>query len=94
MKEAKRNFLRPVDYILLGPDCHVKYAGDSASLPIGHRLDDKRTIVVKTIPENVSEDDLRRLFTNCDISNYCPARTVHRMATSAAVTSRTKALSG
>jgi hypothetical protein len=93
-KEAKHNLLRPVNYILLGPECHVKYAGDSQPLPIDHRLCDKRTIVVKSIPESVSEDDLRQLFTNCHISKYCPARTIHRMATSSAVTGRLKTFWG
>ncbi|CAF1342529.1 unnamed protein product [Adineta steineri] len=35
-------------------------------------------LAVTDIPENVSEDDLRHLFPNFRISNYCPARTVRR----------------
>jgi RNA recognition motif-containing protein len=94
LQEAKRNHLRPIDYIRLGPECHVKYVGDSPSRPIRHRLCDERTIVIKNIPENVSENDLRRLFPNCYISKYCPARTVHRMATSTTVTNKSKTFWG
>ena len=93
-KEAKRNFLRPINYILLGPDCHVKYAGDSPCLPVGYQLCDERTIVVKSIPENTSEDDLHRLFPNCHIWKYCPARTVHRVTSSVAIPNKTKTFWG
>lgn len=93
-KEAKRNFLRPINYILFGPDCHVRYAGDSPCLPIRSQLSDERTIVVRSIPENTSEDDIHRLFNNSHIWKYCPARTVYRTATSADVSNKTKTFWG
>lgn len=94
-KEAKRNFLKPIDHNLLGPDCRVKYGRNSGSLlPIGYRPCDDRTVVVKNIPDNVSENDIRRVFPDCHVSKYCPARTVYRTATSTAVANRAKALWG
>ena len=93
-KEAKRNFLRSINYILFGPDCHVKYAGNSPCLPVRSQLSVERTIVVKSIPENISEDDIHRLFKNCHIWKYCPASIVPRTTTSAGVANKTKTFRG
>jgi hypothetical protein len=93
-KEAQRNLQRPIDYILLGDECHVEHAGDTPSRSNTNRHCDERTIVVKNIPEYVTENDLSRLFINCYISRYCPARTVHRMNTSKAITTKTKTFWG
>ncbi|CAF1408689.1 unnamed protein product [Adineta steineri] len=81
-EEAKHNFNQPTDYIRLGPECCVKYVDYSSFLPADHQSYDKQTIAVTNIPENVSEDDLRRLFPNSRISNYYQARTIHRKSAS------------
>ena len=93
-EEAKCNFLRPIDYILLGSECHVKYASYSSFLPMDHQSCDKQTVVVTSIPENVSEDDLRHLFPNCCISKYCPARTVQCMSISTEIPGKIKTFWG
>jgi hypothetical protein len=93
-KEAQLNLLRPIDHILFGPECHVEYAHDHSNLPVRHRIYDKRRVVVNKIPENVSENDLRHLFRNGYLLKYCPARSVHRTATTVATMSETKLLWG
>ncbi|CAF1268535.1 unnamed protein product [Adineta steineri] len=94
IKEAECNFKRPLNYLLFGSKSYVKYAGDSSSLPIGYRFDNERTIVVKNIPENVTEDDLRQLFINCSISKYCPSRKIHHTTLSASIMNKIKTLLG
>ena len=75
-KAAARNFRRPINHTLLGSECNVEHASHNEPPLTRPRLHDKRTIVVKKIPQDVSENDLRRLFTNCHVLKYCPARTV------------------
>ncbi|CAF1328965.1 unnamed protein product [Adineta steineri] len=94
IKEAECNFKRSLNYLLFGSKCYMKYTGDSSSLPIGYRFDNERTIVVKNIPQNVTEDDLHQLFINCSISKYCPSRIVHHRTLSAPIMNKTKTLSG
>ncbi|CAF1452989.1 unnamed protein product [Adineta steineri] len=74
--------------------CHVEYACNSSCIPLDHRSDDKQTIVITNIPENVSEDDLRHLFPNSRVSKYCPSRIIHRKPTSIDVTGKIKILWG
>lgn len=93
-REAKRNLRRPIDHILFGPECHVEYASDRSHLPIRHQLYDKRTVAVNKIPANVSENDLRCLFSNGYLLKYCPAHTVHHTATTMATMNKTKVLWG
>ncbi|CAF3555976.1 unnamed protein product, partial [Adineta steineri] len=81
-EQLKHNFSRSIDYIRLGPECCVKYVDYSSFLPADHQSYDKQTIAVTNITENVSEDDLHRLFPNSRISNCCPARTIHRKSAS------------
>jgi hypothetical protein len=94
MKQAVCNLQRPIDHILLGQECQVNYAAHSSYLSTEYRHCDQKTILVRKIPENVTENDLRRLFTNCRISKYCPVRVVHRKTISTTVTDGTKILWG
>ncbi|CAF4174990.1 unnamed protein product, partial [Adineta steineri] len=84
-EQLKHKFSRSIDYIRLGPECCVKYVDYSSFLPADHQSYDKQTIAVTNITENVSEDDLHRLFPNSRISNYCPARTIHRKSASSKI---------
>ncbi|CAF1192411.1 unnamed protein product [Adineta steineri] len=93
-EEAQHNFSQSIDYIRLGSECYFKYAGYSSLLPENHQSCDKQKVVVTNIPENVSEDDLRHLFPNCRISNYCPPRTVPLKHVSTKTSNKTKILWG
>ncbi|CAF1198097.1 unnamed protein product [Adineta steineri] len=93
-EEAKSNLLKPINYILLGSQCHVEYAHNSSFIPLDHQSDDKQTIVITNIPENVSEDDLRHLFPDSRISKYCPSRSIHRKPISIDIPGKIKILWG
>ena len=93
-EEAERNLIRPIDRILLGPECHVEYACDPSHIPLSHPLDDKRIVAVNRIPENVSENDLCRLFSTDYLLKYCPARSVQRITSMVATMNKTKILWG
>ncbi|CAF0842182.1 unnamed protein product [Adineta steineri] len=70
---AEINRRRPINFHLLGPQCRIEYAGDSASVLSRNQSCDRKTIVVQRIPSNVSEADLYYLFPNCQILKYYPA---------------------
>ncbi|CAF1004261.1 unnamed protein product [Adineta steineri] len=93
-EQAKSNFLRPINYIRLGSECVVKYAGDTSFLSGDGRFYNKQTIVITNIPENVSEDDLRHLFPNSRVSNYGPAKIVRRKSISIESSGKIKTLWG
>ncbi|CAF1205311.1 unnamed protein product [Adineta steineri] len=94
IEEAKCNLSRSIDYIRLGSKCRIKSVDYSSSLPVDDQSYDKQTIAVTKIPENVSEDDLHRLFPSCRISKYCPPRTVRRKTVSTESSGKTKTLWG
>ncbi|CAF1508932.1 unnamed protein product, partial [Adineta steineri] len=93
-EEAESNLLKPINYILLGSQCHVEYACKSPFIPLDHQSYDKQTIVITNIPENVTADDLRHLFTNSSILKYCPARIIQRKSTSIDISGKNKILWG
>jgi hypothetical protein len=93
-QEAERNFHRPIDFYLLGPECRVNYANDYSTFASNHQGFDKKKVVISQIPSNVSENDLRRLFANCHILKYCPARTVQLAATTTQTKGNSKILLG
>ena len=89
-KEAKRNLQRPIDAHRFGAKCSVEYANDYLdSSPNNHNK-----IVLRGIPENVSEDDLRLLFDNCHILRYSPARVVCQGAATMEAIKKRKILLG
>jgi hypothetical protein len=93
-QEAERNLQRPVNYHRLGATCRVEYARDHSNFSDVHQNFDKKKVVVRQIPENVSENDFRRLFTSCHVLRYRPARIVHLAATTTHLKSNSKILLG
>ncbi|CAF4298407.1 unnamed protein product, partial [Rotaria socialis] len=72
--DAKNNIRRLINFNLLGDECHVEYANACSNISNDNQISSKRKLAIKKIPYNVSEDDLQRLFVNCRILKYCPAR--------------------
>ena len=71
--EAERNLQRPIDNHLFGNQSRVEYASVSSS-----RYNFNRSkMVVNGIPQHVTKNDLRHLFTDCHVLKYCPASTVY-----------------
>jgi hypothetical protein len=73
--QAERNRKQPVDYLLFGPDYRVEYAKKNSHLSNKHVDSHTWNVVVKHIPENVTEQCLRNLFVGCQFMRYIPART-------------------
>ncbi|CAF2145954.1 unnamed protein product [Rotaria magnacalcarata] len=73
-QEAKHNLRRPINFNLLGDECHVEYANACSNISNHYQISSKRKLAIKKIPYNANEDDLQRLFVNCRILKYCPAR--------------------
>ena len=76
-REARRNLLRPIDRYMFGSECRVEYARFRSAPTNVQESIDQNKVRVGQIPKNVSKNDLRRLFDNCHVVEYCPARTVH-----------------
>jgi len=93
-QEAERNFLKPIDYYLLGSECCMEYAVDRSAPSSDHQSFDNKTLLVRWIPENVSEHDLYHLFVGCYITKYCPSHSTHRSATTTGTKNKNKILSG
>jgi RNA recognition motif-containing protein len=75
-QDAKRNFRRPIDYDLLGSECHIEYVQSSSATTSNYCDFDRKKLMVSRIPENVSGNDLHRLFVNAHILRYRPARNI------------------
>ncbi|CAF1553607.1 unnamed protein product, partial [Adineta ricciae] len=80
-EQAQHGLYQRVDRSLLGHECRVEYAICQPNISKNHQSIDNKKIVVTQIPENVSENDLRRLFRQCRILKYSPARFLHRPPT-------------
>jgi RNA recognition motif-containing protein len=74
-RDAEHNLRRPIDYDLLGPKCRIEYASYHSTVSDSRHSFDNKTLVVRRIPDNVSENDLRRLFVDCRSVNYYSAVT-------------------
>lgn len=70
--QAEKNEKRPMDHQLFGSDCRVEFAKNPRETSIPYN------IAVTCIPEDVTESELRKLFTDCDALKYCPARSVQK----------------
>jgi hypothetical protein len=64
LQEAKLNLQRSINRSIFGYDYHVKYATICARFPDNQQGFDRKKIVVRQIPENVTKSDLRYLFSN------------------------------
>lgn len=93
-REAQRNLQRPINYCLLGPECRLEYAGNRSNNPSNPQSYEGKRILVSGIPENVSTDDLHRLFVNSHAIDYYPPRVTHRTTMMIPANCKTKILLG
>jgi len=77
-REAEYNRKRPIDYRRFGANCHIEYMRKNVNGSNVHQNSSKWNIVVKKIPENVTEECLRTLFMGCHSMIYIPARIVNK----------------
>ncbi|CAF0760625.1 unnamed protein product [Adineta steineri] len=93
-EQAQRSLYRGVDRSLLGHECRVEYATGQSNISKNHQSIDNKKVVISKIPENVSEDDLHRLFAHGRILKYCPARHIHFSPTTTRSEVKDKILTG
>jgi len=91
--EAENNRKRPINHGLFGPDCYIEYAKNNFDNSTKHQDSDKWNVLVRQIPENVTEERLRKLFTGCHSIFYIPARNVSKK-TNDTSTTKNKVLLG
>jgi len=72
--ETEKNRRRPINYRLFGSECRVDYVDKDFHARYEQQ---SCTIVVTHIPENVNENELRRIFVGCQSLKYYPGRTAH-----------------
>jgi RNA recognition motif-containing protein len=75
-RSAEYNLKKRINYNLFGSNCHVEYSTKNLHPSDEHQDSRTWTIVVKQIPEHVTEEHLRHLFISCHSMKYIPARTV------------------
>ncbi|UJR37616.1 hypothetical protein I4U23_030313 [Adineta vaga] len=92
--QAKRNLYRPINRLLLGPNCRVEFANNRSFFSTTDADIRCRKVVVTRIPPNIDEFDLKYLFVGCQISKYSPARVISRSAGSVKPTNAFKVLTG
>ena len=94
-QDAKHNLSRPINHSLFGSECRIDYANDHIPRSLKCQYYSKNKIIVKKIPTEVSENDLRDLFgSECHILNYYPARYVRRISTVTTIPDQVKILTG
>lgn len=93
-RDAQYNLQQPIDYNVLGPKCYIEYANDYPASSYNYHNYDRKTIMVSRIPDDVSKNDLYRLFIGCRTIKYYSARYVHRAGTTMAIKNEKKLLLG
>ncbi|CAF1273227.1 unnamed protein product [Adineta steineri] len=93
-EKAQRNLRRPINRSLLGSQCRVEWNTHCPNFSINEQNIENRKIVIRGIPENVNENDLRDLFVNCHILKYCPARRIYSSTTTMETKGQNKILPG
>ncbi|CAF1480701.1 unnamed protein product [Adineta ricciae] len=71
--EAEMNLRRPIDLQILGSECQIEYAGKCISRANISESIEQKKVIVRQIPENITEQNLYELFRHCQILKYCPA---------------------
>ncbi|CAF0872332.1 unnamed protein product [Adineta steineri] len=79
--QAEYNRKRAITSSQFGPNCQIEFVQNLSQLPNENELNENWNIVVKKIPENVTENDLRNLFFNSNEIKYIPARNVQKSNT-------------
>ncbi|CAF3973943.1 unnamed protein product [Adineta steineri] len=93
-EKARRNLRRPINRSLLGSQCRVEWNTHCSDYSNNEQNIENRKIVVRGIPENVNENDLRDLFVNCHILKYCPARRIYSSTATMETKGQNKILPG
>ncbi|CAF4274372.1 unnamed protein product, partial [Adineta steineri] len=78
--QAEYNRKRAISSSHFGSNCQIEFVKNLSELSNENELNEKWNIVIQQIPENISEDDLIKLF-NCQKIKYIPSRIVPKSNT-------------
>ncbi|CAF1287532.1 unnamed protein product [Adineta steineri] len=79
--QAEYNRKRAISSSRFGSNCQIEFVKNLDELSNENELNEKWNIVVKKIPENVTENDLKNLFFNFNQLKYISARNVQKSNT-------------
>ena len=77
--EAEYNRKQPIDYRLFGSDCSIEYIKKNDDRFNINENSNQWNIVVRQVPENVTEESLKSLFIDSHSMMYIPARRVTKI---------------
>ncbi|CAF4252586.1 unnamed protein product, partial [Adineta steineri] len=76
--QAEYNRKRVINSLPFGSNCKIDVVKSLSQLSNEYELNEKWNIVIKKIPENVTENDLKNLFSNSYQIKYIPAKIVQK----------------
>jgi hypothetical protein len=92
--EAEYHRKQPVDHHVFGSNCRVEYANNDLHISNKEQISEMWNIIIRHIPENITEECLRNLFPDCYSMKYIPARAVDNRQTGIQSTTEKKILWG
>ncbi|UJR18773.1 hypothetical protein I4U23_005679 [Adineta vaga] len=79
--QAEFNRKKVIHSSCFGSNCKIKFIKNLSELSNENKCDENWNIVIKQIPENVTENDLKKLFFNSNQIKYIPSRMVQKSNT-------------
>ncbi|CAF1419359.1 unnamed protein product [Adineta steineri] len=79
--QAEYNRKRTIKSSQFGSNCQIEFVQNLSQFSNENEFNENWNLVVKKIPENVTENDLKKLFFNSNQIKYIPARNVQKSNT-------------
>ncbi|CAF4098934.1 unnamed protein product, partial [Adineta steineri] len=79
--QAEYNQKRGINSSHFGSNCKMEFVQNFSQLSNENQFNENWNIVVKKIPEDITENDLKRLFFNSNEIKYIPARIAQKLST-------------
>ncbi|CAF1240271.1 unnamed protein product [Adineta steineri] len=76
--QAEYNRKRVISSLPFGSNCQIEFVKNLDELSNENKVNENWNIVVKKIPENVTENDLKNLFSNSNQIKYIPPKIVQK----------------
>ncbi|CAF3473112.1 unnamed protein product [Rotaria socialis] len=93
-RDAEYNLRRPINSHVFGSNCYVEFMKEDFQLSRIYRNADVWNVMVKGVPIDVTETDLRNLFIGCHSMKFIPARIVDQRRPHLAPRTKHKVLYG
>ncbi|CAF1320517.1 unnamed protein product [Adineta steineri] len=79
--QAEYNRKRVINSLPFGSNCQIEFVKNLDELSNENKVNENWNIVIKQIPENITENDLKNLFSNSYQIKYIPAKIVQKSNT-------------